>query len=278
MFGIMQGRLVAPEGTLYQCFPRVGWQEEFPRAAAAGLETIEWIYDVYGADVNPIATDVGHARMRELSKEHGIVVRSVCADYFMERPFLRCTDAELGERLGTLSWLLEQMSKLEMQRVVLPFVDASKLQGDDDAKKLAEILGRVVPVAEKTGVELHLETDLDPTRFAALLALLPSPMVAVNYDSGNSSSLGYKPREEFAAYGKRVRSVHIKDRILGGKTVALGTGDADFPALFESLAKVGYDGDFILQAARLEAGGEVELARANRAFAERFMNAAKAAS
>lgn len=274
MFGIMQGRLVAPEGTLYQCFPRVAWAEEFPRAKAAGLETIEWIYDVYGEDVNPIANDAGLARMRELMKEHGIVVRSVCADYFMERPFLHCTDAEQGERVAKLGWLLEQCAKLDMQRVVLPFVDASKLQGDDDAKALARVLESVLPVAERTRVEIHLETDLGPEKFAELLALLPSPMVGVNYDSGNSSSLGYEPREEFAAYGKRVRSVHIKDRVLGGKTVALGTGDADFPALFESLAKVGYDGDFILQAARLEAGGEVELARANRAFAERFMKAA----
>ena len=38
-------------------------------------------------------------------------------------------------------------------------------------------------------------------------------MIKVNYDSGNSASLGYDPTDEFAAYGERVGSVHIKDRV-----------------------------------------------------------------
>jgi len=166
---------------------------------------------------------------------------------------------------------LARPGNVRMKRVVLPFADASKLETHDDMDALVNVLEAVVPTSEGTGVELHLETDLDPERFAALLARLPSKMVFVNYDSGNSSSLGYKPQEEFASYGRRVGSVHIKDRVLGGKTVPLGTGDADFPALFESLKKVNYQRDFILQAARQEVGGEVELARHNRAFAERWL-------
>ena len=67
-------------------------------------------------------------------------------------------------------------------------------------------------------------------------------MLKVNYDSGNSSSLGYHPRDEFAAYGCRVGSVHIKDRVRGGGTVPLGTGNADFPALFAALKKIAYRG------------------------------------
>ena len=46
----------------------------------------------------------------------------------------------------------------------------------------------------------------------------------VNYDSGNSASLGYRPRDEFAAYGSRVGSVHLKDRRLGAGTAPLGRG------------------------------------------------------
>ena len=61
-------------------------------------------------------------------------------------------------------------------------------------------------------------------------------------------------------------SVHIKDRLLGGGTVAPGTGDADFPALAESLRKVAYKGDFILQVARGTSGDEVAWAKQNREF------------
>jgi hexulose-6-phosphate isomerase len=195
----------------------------------------------------------------------------------MERPFVRCTESELRERVQTLTWLLGQCKELHMQRVVLPFVDASKLETPDEITSLVKTLTGMLPVATAMGVELHLETDLSPERFAALLERLPSPMIWVNYDSGNSSGIGYKPREEFAAYGARVGSVHIKDRVLGGTTVALGTGSADFPALFEALQAHRYERDFILQAARLELGGEVALARANRAFAEGFMKASSGA-
>jgi L-ribulose-5-phosphate 3-epimerase len=113
---------------------------------------------------------------------------------------------------------------------------------------------------------VHLETSLSPSRFADLLARLPHPMLKVNYDSGNSASLGYHPRDEFASYGGRVGSVHIKDRLRGGGTVPLRSGDMDFQALFECLNKVGYDRDFVLQVARGTDGDEVSWARANREF------------
>ncbi len=93
-------------------------------------------------------------------------------------------------------------------------------------------------------------------------------MVKVNYDSGNSASLGYRPDDEFAAYGARVGSVHIKDRVRAAATVPLGTGDADFDALFDA-CEIGYDGDFVLQVARGSAGDEVAWARANREFVRR---------
>jgi hexulose-6-phosphate isomerase len=88
----------------------------------------------------------------------------------------------------------------------------------------------------------------------------------VNYDSGNSASLGYEVTRELAAYGTRIGSVHIKDRIHGGGTVPLGTGDADLPALFSGLAGLRYEGDYVLQVARGSDGNEVEWARQNRAF------------
>ena len=94
----------------------------------------------------------------------------------------------------------------------------------------------------------------------------PIPCLKVNYDSGNSSSLGYAPRDEFAFYGDRVGSVHIKDRLLGAGTVPLGTGAADFPALTECLRSVAYKGDFILQAARGTSGDEVTWTKQNREF------------
>jgi hexulose-6-phosphate isomerase len=261
----MQGRLVPPVDDRFQCFPRTGWQTEFERAARAGLGCIEWIYDEYGADVNPLATAEGTRALRDRAERFGVLVRSLCADYFMDRPLLRVDASERRERLGTLSWLLGRCAEAGITRIVLPFVDASRIDTDEDGETVVAALQAVLPDAERAGVEIHLETALAPRAFAELLGRLRHPLVRVNYDSGNSASLGYDPREEFAAYGARVGSVHVKDRVRGGGTVPLGRGDADLGAVFEELAAVGYRGDFILQVARGTPGDEVAWARRNRA-------------
>jgi len=260
---IMQGRLVPPSDGRIQCFPRERWRDEFALAAAAGLGAIEWIYDAYGSDVNPITTDDGLGEMKTLSTQHDVAVRSVCADYFMELPLLRASEGEIAERVTVLDRLLRRSAKLGAVRVVLPFVDASRIDTEGELGDVVAVLERALPVLEETGVELHLETSLAPDRFADLLARLAHPMVKVNYDSGNSASLGYDPRAEFDAYGARVGSVHIKDRVRGGGTVPLGTGDADLDGVFECLRDIGYQGDFVLQVARGPAGDEVRWARAN---------------
>ena len=264
--GIMQGRMVGPAEGRIQSFPRENWAEEFSRAAQAGLDSIEWIYDLYGADVNPLATAGGLESLRSLAQSTGVGVHSICADWFMDFPLVRTSPEELEQRLEVLKWLLRQSLELGVTRVVLPFVDSSRIDAEREMDQVVAALEQVVPTMEETGVELHLETSLSPSEFSRLLARLPSPLIKVNYDSGNSASLGYDPTEEFAAYGARLGSIHIKDRVLGGGTVPLGQGDANFSALFKAVASIGYDGDFILQVARGRTGDEVAWARQNRQF------------
>jgi L-ribulose-5-phosphate 3-epimerase len=264
--GIMQGRLVPPTAHRIQCFPRQNWADEFELGVQAGIDCIEWIYDLYGADVNPLATDVGVAQMKALAQKTGVQVLSICADYFMDRPLVRASAGEMAERLAIFDWLLGRSALLSINRMIVPFVDSSRIDTDEEFEGVIGTLQRILPMAERVGIEIHLETSLPPARFASLLERLPHPLLKANYDSGNSSSLGYQPRDEFAAYGKRVGSVHIKDRLLGGSTVPLGTGSADFPALIESLKTVGYAGDFILQVARGVPGDEVNWIRQNRKF------------
>jgi hexulose-6-phosphate isomerase len=266
--GIMQGRLVPPVDGRIQAFPAEQWREEFPRARAAGLGSIEWIYETFGRDRNPLCTDAGLAELEALRAAHGIAVRSVCADYFMEYPLVRATPGELAARLADLRWLLERCRHAGIGRIVLPFVDNSGIRTDAEQDALVDVLAAAARDAEAAGVELHLETALDPRAFAAFLDRLPFSVIRVNYDSGNSASLGYDPRDEFAAYGERLGSVHVKDRRRGGTTVPLGTGDADLPAFFDGLRRLGYEGDVILQVARGTTGAEVEWARGNRRLVE----------
>src|ERR1700733_4471325 len=267
---VMQGRLLAPSDGCFQCFPRKRWRAEFPLAAEAGLDAIEWIYDSPGESENPLGSDNGLAEMHRLSEKSNIAVVSVCADYFMECPLVKVGAAEQENRVNKLLWLLERCQLACISRVFLPFVDNSRIYSEAEENQVVQVLRRVLGNAEKAGVELHLETSLDPKRFAALLAKLPHSHLKANYDSGNSSSLGYDVREEIAAYGDRIGSVHIKDRVRGGGTVPLGTGDADLPAVFAALGRIGYEGDITLQVARSDPGQEVAWARSNREFVARY--------
>jgi hexulose-6-phosphate isomerase len=269
--GIMQGRLVPPIGDRIQAFPAKRWRDEFPAARAAGLASIEWIYDVGCDEVNPIATDAGLAEMRALAAEHEIEVVSLCADYFMLEPLLKGTAAERAARVEKLGWLFDRCEKAGVQRIVLPFVDNSKLETDADLGELVALLKQMALRAAKGGLEIHLETSLPPARFALLLEKTAEPSVKVNYDSGNSASLGFRAEEEFAAYGPSIGSVHIKDRLLHGSTVPLGQGNADLAGLRDRLEKARYEGDIILQVARGTSGDEIQWARQNREFVEQLM-------
>jgi hexulose-6-phosphate isomerase len=247
---------------------------EFGRAATAGLDSIEWIYDVWGEKVNPIASERGVEQLRRFTKESKVEVVSLCADYFMERPLIRVSREEKRGRLQHFIWLISRCQRLGISRIVLPFVDNSSIQSESEIVEVIRILQEVVPAASEAQVEIHLETSLCPADFRRVLSAIPSSALKVNYDIGNSASLGYDCREEFLAYGSRVGSVHIKDRPRGGGTVPLGSGDADILAVLAGLNEVGYSGDFILQVARGEPGREVEWATRNRAIFVSYLQAA----
>ena len=275
-FGVMQGRLVPPEPGRFQAFPRERWRDEIAFAKDAGLDYIEWIYDDYGASANPVATDEGIAELHALQARYGIATPALCGDWFMDFPLIRCAEAERTAREAFLHELLWRAAKIGAWRVVMPFVDASSIQTAEEQEAVLGVLRRALPVAETAGVEIHLEADFDPPTFAAFLARIPHPMLKVNYDTGNSSGLGYVAGEEFAAYGDRIGSIHIKDRLRkpggGIATMPLGQGSADFDDVFAAVRRIGYRGGFTLQVARGADGDEVNWIRQQLAFLRRYVD------
>jgi L-ribulose-5-phosphate 3-epimerase len=268
--GLMQGRLLPPVDGNIQCYPGSRWADEFSLAASLGLDFIEWIVDQ--APDNPLAGDAV-APVKSVIVDTGVVVSSICADVFMGN--LQLAHGSPNSQAASaahLTALLHTAAAVGATRIVLPFVDSSELSQDADLDAAKGAIEGVLPAARAEGVELHLETSLDPKGFAALLNDLPDPMVKVNYDMGNSAALGYRPKDEFAAYGARIGSVHVKDRVRGGTTVAPGTGSTEFEAVFAGLDDLGYDGDYVLQVARGDAGDEVTTIRHSIDFVHRHLN------
>lgn len=270
MIGIIQGRLSAPVNGKIQAFPWDSWEEEFRIAAKIGFSDIDFIFETEKYIQNPLWTAEGVEQIKKLAKETGVVVKRICADYFMENPFVRVTDVERNSNLEILKKLIQQSASLGVESIELPMVDNSRIENEQEKIQIVEILQGIIPILKEYNLGISIESSLPSAELKELLLRLDHHLFSITYDTGNSSSLGYDTEEEILTLGEWISNVHIKDRVLHGTTVPLGTGDADLPRSFKTFAKVGYSGPFTLQAAR--AGDPVENSRQQYVYLQNLIN------
>jgi L-ribulose-5-phosphate 3-epimerase UlaE len=255
--GVMQGRLLPKYKGQYQAHPKNYWDKEFYLAASMGLNLIEFIVDLEDINENPLMSENGVNTIKRIQNSTGVFVETICADCFMALPL---HDKDLLKAVNSLNYLKDLIAyagKLQISNIVIPCVDQAALKSDEDFSRFRDVVGSVLELASKYQINLSLETDLNPEKFARLIDDFKSEVITVNYDIGNSASMGYNPREELLAYGSRISDIHIKDRIKGRGSVLLGSGDADFDLFFEELIRFKYKGPFIMQAYRDDEGVEI---------------------
>ncbi len=250
--GFMQGRLCDRVEGKIQAFPWRDWESEFPRAQKLGFTLMEWTLDQERLAENPLMTEAGQARIRELSALNGVRVQSLTGDCFMQAPFYKVQGPQREGLLKDLRAILVASQRIGIRYVLMPLVDNGSLQAPEHE---AALLEGVLPLRQwlvDAGMKIVFESDFAPDRLTTFIRRFPKEAFGINYDIGNSAALGFSPSEEVGSYGDRIDNVHVKDRELHGTTVPLGTGNADFSAAFRALRKAGYAGDFILQTARAE--------------------------
>jgi hexulose-6-phosphate isomerase len=252
--GFMQGRLSPLVDGRIQAFPWGHWREELPAAAKLGLGLIEWTLDHERLAENPLMTGKGRAEVRALSSRHGVRVCALTGDLFMQAPFWKAKGAACEQLLAELDRVLDACGDLGIGIVVVPLVDNGSLTTAAQAQSLAAgLLPRAEAIARR-GIVVAFESDFPPDRLAAFIAGYPALAFALNYDIGNSAALGFDSGAEIAAYAPRIAHVHVKDRIRGGTTVPLGTGNADLPRAIGLIERSGYRGNYVLQTARAADG------------------------
>ena len=267
--GIMQGRLSPPINGKIQAFPWDTWEDEFAVAGDIGFDEIEFVFESKNHGNNPLFTNEGLYKIKKLSEESGVRVNYVCADYFMERPFIRVSEEDKNKSVEILKYLIKQCAQIGIRSIEIPMVDNSKIETETEKELFIECLKECLPVAETYNIKLGLETSLNPDDFKALIEEINHPLIEANYDIGNSASIGYDTEEEVSKLGKWINNVHIKDRLLGGGTVPLGEGNANFDLFFKTLNKISYKGSFILQTARGD--DDREVAEKNLAFVKHYI-------
>lgn len=248
--GFMQGRLSPLVDGKIQAFPWDSWQQEFPAAQNLRLGLMEWTLDQDRLYQNPLLTPQGQQEIRRLCQFHRLAIPSLTGDCFMQAPFWKASGQDRAALEADFIAIARACAEVGIKIIVVPLVDNGRLEnGQQEETLLAFLLARA-DLFRELGLYIIFESDFVPGELARFIGRLPADVFGVNYDIGNSAALGYKPEEEFAAYGARIVNVHVKDRLLGGTTVPLGSGNANFPGVFCLLRDIDYSGNLIMQTAR----------------------------
>ena len=220
-------------------------------ASGLNIEKIEWTIDSEDLLSNPLISVYGWKRIIQNIQNSNIKIPSVTCDYFMENPPWKGNRQEV---LKNLKLIISGMSRIEASILVIPLVDNASIKGSLTGSSVIDFFNEIHDELINSNIKIAIESDLGPSDFHSFMEKLDSKHFSVNYDLGNSASLGLNPTEEFAAIGDRIINVHVKDRILNGTTVPLGEGEANFELVFNCLNEISYQGNYILQTARASDG------------------------
>lgn len=267
--GSIQGRLLPRVRDLIQAFPLGRWEEEFSLLEQVGFDSIELTIDTASWSEHPINSHSGRKLLRQLSSESGIALMGICCDVFMEGPLVSSDEAVGSEAQSMLRELLQNADDAGLPFIELPFVGQNTLTDISAVDRLGRIFDWALPLAERSKVDILLETDLMPSALVELLRQFRHPRLGLNYDTGNSTWFGFDPVEELQAYHQDIRNIHIKDCTRKDYSVPLGLGETQFDTIFSMLNQLGYRGNFIIQAARQN--DDLSAARQYFAFASNLV-------
>ena len=247
--GFMQGRLSPIVNNQIQSFPWDSWEDEIAKANKLGFNLIEWTLDQKDIHLNPFMTKTGQEKINFLKKQYNVKIESLTADCFMQAPFWKSENIGEQDKLKEIFVdVIEASKSLNIKFIVIPLVDNGSIDNSKQENDLLSFLKSIEQTLDNT--KIIFESDFSPQRLKSFISKFDKNFFGINYDTGNSASLGYDPVEEFSAYGSRILNVHIKDRPYEGTTVPLGEGDTNFTKVFKLLFDHNYSSNFILQTAR----------------------------
>ena len=246
----MQGRLSNMINNRIQSFPFDNWENEFEVANKNNFNILEWTIDSVNIINNPIFKDEDHSKIVKLKKSFSMSIPSITCDFFMENPFFKMNNKEKINHQKLLLNFLKNCAKLEIGMIVLPLVDNGKIENQYQKDTIINFFLGYLDFLKNNDLQIIFESDLPPRKLKNFIDQFPSETFGINYDTGNSASLGYNFSEEFDAYFKNIKNIHIKDRLLNGPTVPIGQGNADLEGILIYLINHNYNGNLILQTAR----------------------------
>ena len=256
--GFMQGRLSEIIDGKIQAFPWNSWMQEMDIAIENSFSIMEWTLDHKNLKDNPLFNTRHQKYIQDFCSKNKFQISSLTGDCFMQAPLWKLDESRYDFLFNEFKMVVLACKKIGIKIIVIPCVDFSSLDKPEYEDRFIKFSENSANFLRENNVKVAIESDFSPIRLADFMSKIPNDVFGVNYDIGNSASLGFLPKEEIDAYGELIINVHVKDRPYGKSTIALGEGDADFLTVFSLLNSIKYQGNFILQTARAKDGKHLE--------------------
>ena len=270
--GFMQGRLVDTEkkGRI-QFFPGKNWIKEIHLASKNKFKLMEWTIDIENKNLNPMFNVKLSDIYNRIVKKNKIKIVSATCDFFMKAPFFKLKGIKQSKSITDLITVIKNGQILGIKLFIIPLVDQSSIDNKIQENFIIKFFNHNdFKKILNNDTKILFESDYNPEKLIQFIKKFNSKHFGLNYDTGNSASLGFNVKDEFK-YFRYVKNIHIKDRIYRGKTVRLGCGSWKYKTFFKLLKKSNYNGNLILQTARSPKKEHINEININKEFVRKFM-------
>lgn len=218
--------------------------EKFQAAKNAGFDGVE------------VMSHLNHEEVISAAKETGLPIPSVCGSLHGKYPLSHPDAAVRAQGLDALKTTLEDAAAYHASTILLvPGRVSKEVSYDDCWNRSVEEIRKVIPLAEKLGVEIAVENVwnnflLSPMEAARYVDQFGSSYVRFYFDCGNVLFLGW-PEQWIRILGPRISKVHIKEYSTkladtqgkrAGFNVKLTEGDVNWAAVMKAIDSIGYKG------------------------------------
>lgn len=229
-------------------------------AKDAGFDGIELNYDLDN-DLSPKSGAKEYAAIRKQADRIGIAISGLCSFLFWPYPFTSHDPAKRARALELAGLMVQAAHDLGTDNLlVVPGAvhipwrsDYEPVANDLCLARAKDAVGKLVPRAEKLGVNLNMENIffngflMTPMELAEFVDGFGSERVHAHFDTGNIMMYQF-PEHWIPILGKRIRNVHLKEFTKKGTDTSLESfrplldGTTNWPAVLDAFEAAEYKG------------------------------------
>jgi L-ribulose-5-phosphate 3-epimerase len=229
-------------------------------AKDAGFDGIELNYDLDN-DLSPKSSSDQFRAIRKMAEEIGIAISGLCSFLYWPYSLTDNDPARRARGLELARLMIEAAHELGTENLLtiagstyIPWLpDREPVPIDVCDHRAREAIGQLLPLAEKRGVTLNIETIwfngylTTPAEMNAFVDGFGSKHVQVHFDTGNVMLFQF-PEHWIPILGHRIKNVHFKEFSKKGTDHSLDSfrtlldGTTNWPAVMDALEHAGYEG------------------------------------